>query len=327
MQGRLFSFLGALIALGVWLAVLSGGAAAIRGRESQPAADFQLETPDISVESPSEEGAAPEDELVPAFPETPAQGTTLGGNGVVTPGDGAAIAPVDKTPANAQPAEDPQAEPRQAAVRTVDPAIFALPSDVQGQPLERLPAAQPATEPTKTKPRSLVLRRPLVLAAGRVRFGEREVTLSGIAEVPEDRTCEAEGRRWDCGKAAKLAFRNHLRARALVCTVPRADWSGAIDAACTVGGDDPARWLAEQGWAEAPAGSPLAGLTQAARKEGRGLFARTPPAEVPADLPEPVPDVTATPDLTDPTAMTSASNLADTPDVPVDAQDAATARP
>ena len=38
---------------------------------------------------------------------------------------------------------------------------------------------------------------------------------------------------------------------------------------------DIAAWLAENGWAEAPAGSPLAALTDKARTERRGLFGAT----------------------------------------------------
>ncbi|SIQ61675.1 hypothetical protein SAMN05880582_102312 [Rhizobium sp. RU20A] len=294
MQGRLFSLLGAAIALGVWFAVLSGGAAAIRGRDSQPAAGFQLETPDMTLDIPGEAELTETDEMVPSFPnagETPATSPSVTpGTPLETPGsDGA----------NAAPAASDNGTPV-AAVRTVDPAGFSLPADVQGKPLERLPALTPDTQQTESKPRSLVLRRPVVLAAGHIRFGAREIRLAGIDGLDDDRRCDSAGGTWDCGKAAKLAFRNYLRARAMVCSVPRAEWTGSIEASCTVAGEDPARWLAEQGWAEAAAGSTYAALTDSARRKGLGLFATTPPQDKPADLPGPVADVATTPELTEP---------------------------
>ncbi len=182
----------------------------------------------------------------PSLDPVPGTGDSVTpGEMLEAPKDGATAAPAAAT-AN-----------QQAAVRTVDPAGFSLPADVQGQPLERLPARQPLTTPAETKPRSLVLRRPVVLAAGHVQFGPREIRLAGLVTPAGDRRCEADGRSWDCGRAASLAFRNYLRARAMVCTVPREKWTGPVDASCTVGNDDPARWLAEQGWAEAEAGSPM----------------------------------------------------------------------
>jgi endonuclease YncB( thermonuclease family) len=84
---------------------------------------------------------------------------------------------------------------------------------------------------------------------------------------------------------ARTAFRNFLRARALLCNVPKNGWQGTLTTTCTVNSIDPAVWLAENGWAEASAGSPLETRVEAAKQSRLGIFGDDPRAVGAAQAP------------------------------------------
>lgn len=116
------------------------------------------------------------------------------------------------------------------------------------------------------------LARPAVENAGILSFGERRLQLAGIVPTPVDRICGPAGRQWPCGMMAKTALRLLLRNRSVTCDLDTAEWKETITTACRLGTEDLSAWLAENGWAEAAAGSPL---TSAAEKASRREKAST----------------------------------------------------
>jgi endonuclease YncB( thermonuclease family) len=142
-----------------------------------------------------------------------------------------------------------------------------------------------------------VLRHPVALSAGLIQFGDRLLQLDGLTPQKTDRVCGEAGKTWPCGVVARTAFRNFLRARALVCNVPKNGWQGTLTAACNVHNIDPAVWLAENGWAEVPAGSPLEGKVEAAKTSHLGFFGDDPR------------DFSASPPLQDETAPPGDTNV------------------
>ncbi len=170
------------------------------------------------------------------------------------------------------------------AVRSIEPQQFGLPDEVTTAPLERIEPRMPLSQPVvkEVKPVTTVLRHPVAVSAGLIRFGDSLLQLEGLEPQDAARMCDSGGKPWPCGMVARTAFRNFLRARALVCTVPDGGWTGTVTSACTVGGDDPAVWLAENGWATVPDGSPLSEKVQAAAKAGLGFSGPDPRSTAPA---------------------------------------------
>ncbi|WP_454744377.1 thermonuclease family protein [Ciceribacter selenitireducens] len=180
-------------------------------------------------------------------------------------------------PADAQapPTEDTAAATEEAGVRPVNPDLFASPLAAEPQKLERIePRAPLDTGELETeRVKVVLLPRPESVAAGLIAFGPRNLKLADIATTDRMRMCPtAKGGDWPCGMVARTQQRLFLRNRTIACETDSADWKGMIEARCRVGELDIAKWLAENGWAEAPAGSPLAALTNKARTERRGLF-------------------------------------------------------
>ncbi|MBP2447552.1 endonuclease YncB(thermonuclease family) [Rhizobium leguminosarum] len=75
---------------------------------------------------------------------------------------------------------------------------------------------------------------------------------------------------------AKTALRQLLRNRSIVCDVDPAEWKEMTTTACRLGTQDLGAWLAENGWAEVAAGSPLAWAAEKARQAGKGLYGDDP---------------------------------------------------
>ena len=96
MRPQVISIAGGLAALALYAAILLGGAASIRGRESAATPDFVLETPDAAaIEEPADQpGRAAEPTAAP------------------TPPPAEAAAKTSRTP-----------------VRPVDPKLFAMPEE------------------------------------------------------------------------------------------------------------------------------------------------------------------------------------------------------
>jgi hypothetical protein len=243
MKRHLTTAAGGLLGIFLTAALLQNGASVIQGRQNTAAPEFTLETPDLSD--------------VPHLGEAET--------------DSGEAVPIDL-------AEGSTAGPEGKSVRDIAPEQFGMPEVVTAKPLERIEARQALSDPV-AKPESIpsVLRHPVALSAGLVQFdGDRLLQLDGLIAQTAGRTCEANGKSWPCGVVARTAFRNFLRARALLCDVPKNGWEGTLTTTCTVNGTDPAAWLAENGWAEAKAGSPLEDKVEAAKRSRLGFFGDDP---------------------------------------------------
>ncbi|HWT60725.1 MAG TPA: thermonuclease family protein, partial [Rhizobium sp.] len=135
-------------------------------------------------------------------------------------------------------------------------------------------AAGQTASPAATKPMELA--RPAVENAGLLSFGEHKLQLAGIVPTPADKICGPAGRQWPCGMMAKTALRQLLRNRSIACDLDAAEWKETASAACRLGTQDLGAWLAENGWAEAAAGSPLVAAAEKARQAGKGLYGDDP---------------------------------------------------
>ncbi|MBP1858186.1 thermonuclease family protein [Rhizobium herbae] len=249
MKRHLLTAGGGIAGIFLTIALLMSGASAIQGRQSAATPEFTLETPDLA--------------------DVP----DLGGDGMNTGDeqtDNSETVPDD-------PAESGMIEPQNKSVRDIAPEQFGLPDEVTAQPLERIEPRTPLSEPVaRPEPVPLVLRHPVALSAGLIQFGDRLLQLDGLTPQKAERVCGEAGKTWPCGVVARTAFRNFLRARALLCNVPKNGWQGTLTAACSVNNTDPALWLAENGWAEAQPGSPLEDKVDAARKSRLGFFGDDP---------------------------------------------------
>ncbi len=257
MKRHLITIAGGLLGIFLTVVLLESGASVIQGQQSAATPEFTLETPELS--------------------DVP----DLGGieTGTAETDDGEAV-PID-------PAESSTVDPESKPVRDIAPEQFGLPEEVTAKPLERIEARQSMSDPVaKPEPVPSVLRHPVALSAGLIQFdGDRLLQLDGLVSQTAGRTCDANGKSWPCGLVARTAFRNFLRARALLCNVPKSGWQGTLTTTCTVNSTDPAVWLAENGWAEASAGSPLEAKVEAARQSRLGIFGDDPRAVGAAPIP------------------------------------------
>ncbi|MBX4929770.1 thermonuclease family protein [Rhizobium binae] len=162
----------------------------------------------------------------------------------------------------AQPAAP---SPAPAEGTTVTPADPPRPAETPGRQ---------AAEPAAKKP--IELARPVAANAGLLTFGERRLQLAGIIPTPADRICGPAGRQWPCGMMAKTALRQLLRNRSLTCDLDMAEWKEMTTAACRLGTQDLGTWLAENGWAEAEAGSPLGAVAEKAKQAQKGIYGGDP---------------------------------------------------
>ncbi|MGO6682045.1 thermonuclease family protein [Rhizobium leguminosarum] len=191
-----------------------------------------------------------------------------------------ATAPADAAPEAGEPAtmSDDRAE---MIARSAEPATSPAPEPgdaVAPQPADvpqqaETPAGQTAS-PAAKKPMELA--RPAVDNAGILSFGERRLQLAGIVPTPVDRICGPAGRQWPCGMMAKTALRLLLRNRSVNCDLETVEWKETVTTACRLGTEDLGSWLAENGWAEAAAGSPLTAAAEKARQAGKGLYGDDP---------------------------------------------------
>lgn len=217
MQRPLLRIGGPALCIALTVGLLLTGKSAIMGTGAQNAAvpEMSLETPDLDDvptigEEPDVNETVPANPGMEAMPTSPASPDALTSRGDATP------APVPEPPAvEAAPLAPPDAAP-------VDPATLE----------------------------ETILRHPVALSAGLVQFEERSIQIAGVKPQSADRICQATTGDWPCGTLARTAFRNFIRSRAFTCRTPKGGWNGTIVAPCTVGPDDPALWLARNGWAE-----------------------------------------------------------------------------
>jgi hypothetical protein len=248
MKRHLFIIGGGFAGIVLTVLLLITGASAIQGRQSAATPDFALETPDMAD-----------------LPD---------------PGGEATGADDGQVPINAGTATDNSSDtvvPQEKSVRDIVPEQFSLPEEVTAQPLERVEPRMPLSQTVaRPEPLPTVLRHPVALSAGLIQFGGQLLQLDGILPQKADRVCGEAGKAWPCGVIARTALRNFIRARALLCNVPKNGWQGTLTTTCRLNNADPAAWLAESGWAEVPAGSPLAEKVEAARKARLGFFGNDP---------------------------------------------------
>jgi hypothetical protein len=248
MKRHLLTAGGGLAGIFLTIALLMSGASVIQGRQSTATPEFTLETPDLA--------------------DVP----DLGGD-EMSVDDGQTGS--EPTPRNGD--ENSQTAPQEKSVRDIAPAQFGLPEEITTRPLERVEPRTPLSDAVaKPEPVPLVLRHPVALSAGLIQFDDRLLQLDGLVPQKADRVCGEAAKTWPCGVVARTAFRNFLRARALMCNVPKDGWQGTLATTCSVNNTDPAVWLAEKGWAEAQPGSPLEDKVEAARKSRLGFFGDDP---------------------------------------------------
>lgn len=253
MRQHFYSLAGGIAAIALFTGILYAGAAAIRDRESAATPDLVLETPDMTELEPADQAEAGDD--VPL---------DLGVSNDGAPGV-----------AGGQP-ENPGTE---NAARAIEPQKFGQPETVTSVPLERVEPRPPLSGPDKKTTAAAgpaVLYRPVAIAAGVIQFDKLTLQIEGIEPEQAERTCESGGKSWPCGVVARTAFRNFLRARAVSCDLPQGDAAPSATASCTLGGQDLATWLVDNGWATPLPGSPLEKRADAARQAKLGFYGEDP---------------------------------------------------
>jgi endonuclease YncB( thermonuclease family) len=168
--------------------------------------------------------------------------------------------------------EENQPPKRLAHVRpfilTEKPQATRLAQQIQTVPLR-------AETNIKPKPTKKTYYRVIVPDSGTLKAGDVVITLNGIVAGKADAQCQDEkGKSWPCGAAAKTALRQLIRARAVVCDLPRPGEQKSFTARCAVSGTDLSTWLVRQGWAK-PIDLPepaLADAAEAAKSERIGVW-------------------------------------------------------
>lgn len=112
---------------------------------------------------------------------------------------------------------------------------------------------------------------PIVVAAGTIKAGGRDIALAGIAAPAFDERCGEDDAVWPCGRMARAALRRFVRGRAIECEVPAGTETVGEHTTCRVAGEDLAQWLVSQGWAKA-AGDRYVEEQDAARAARLGLW-------------------------------------------------------
>ncbi|MEI2298115.1 thermonuclease family protein [Ensifer sp. MJa1] len=258
MRQHFYTLAGGIAAIALFTGILYAGASAIRDRESAATPELVLETPDMSD--------------LESLPDTPEAGSDvpldLGSQGGTAAGTG----PAD----GSGPSDNATTE---TTARTIEPQQFGLPETVTSAPLERVEPRAPLSETDKEAKAAAgptVLYRPVAVAAGVLQFDKLTLQIDGIEPEQADRTCESGGKSWPCGVVARTAFRNFLRARAVSCDMPQGNAGASATASCTLGGQDIATWLVDNGWAKPLAGSALEKRADAAREAKLGFYGDDP---------------------------------------------------
>ncbi|MGF6253889.1 thermonuclease family protein [Ensifer sp. LBL] len=251
MRQHLYTLAGGIAAIALFTGILYAGAVAIRDRETAATPELVLETPDMTDFEATPDQA---DDEVPLGPGAPSGGAATTG-------------------------EQPQGTTTtEKAARAIEPQQFGLPDTVTSAPLERVEPRAPLSEPKKEAKAAgpTVLYRPVAVAAGVIQFDKLTLQIDGIEPEQAERTCESGGKSWPCGIVARTAFRNFLRARAVSCDLPEAGPGPSATASCTLGGQDLATWLVDNGWATPVAGSSLEKRADAARQAKLGFYGDDP---------------------------------------------------
>ncbi|TXR48384.1 thermonuclease family protein [Phyllobacterium endophyticum] len=183
-----------------------------------------------------------------------------------------------------------------APLERVEPrAPLSVPETMAGNPpAVSAPESPPAPVDGTAKP--TLLHRPVATAAGTIEAAGYRIALDGVEAVHPDETCNFEGgNAWPCGMAARTAFRNWLRSRAIECNVPGQPPNDVVATHCKLGDMDIAGWLVQNGWARAKDGTPMAEMMKKAEEAKLGIFG-SPPAALPASANLPIPSISDVPE-------------------------------
>lgn len=184
--------------------------------------------------------------------------------------------------------------PPAEAAETLPPVIRPVAPDLIGAPViepgrfERVQDRDPlspmgrAVDPRDLPPQPTALFGPVVTAAGSFEAQGHKIVLAGIEVTDPQQQCGDPAKQWPCGVYARTAFRTWLRGRSLSCVVTPVPVQETVVSDCTLGSQNPAEWLVEQGWAKATADGPYAELGAHAEKQRRGLFGPAPDVSLPA---------------------------------------------
>ncbi|PHP65488.1 hypothetical protein CSC94_19250 [Zhengella mangrovi] len=176
----------------------------------------------------------------------------------------------------------PEAEPAPKQARPNEgPAPAALPGYERVAPRPPLgPLGAPATPAPPPDPsdrtgwKKRLLHQPVAAETNLIEAEGQRVRLEGIEVLPLQATCSVEGGETrPCGMMARSALRRWMRARAIECRAPQKPNPAIITTSCTLAGEDMAAWLADNGWVAKALTPDLGARLDAARKQGRGLYA------------------------------------------------------
>lgn len=152
--------------------------------------------------------------------------------------------------------------------------------------LERVPAREPLSVPAARpneksvpKPAFQILSRPAIAAPGVIETTRGRVALAGILPLEPLAVCGEGKGAWPCGQLAATQLGRFLRGRSVNCDIADAYWEGDVTARCTLGSEDVAGWLVENGWAKAANGSAYEAAGRKAEADKRGLFGPDPRAQ------------------------------------------------
>ena len=182
----------------------------------------------------------------------------------------AAPPPMERLPANAAAATSPAALPAgQQSIAAVQPPAPA--------PNVAATAKSPAAKtPEPSAPAFQIVAKPAVVAAGILETTRGRVTLKDITPLDPAMRCGQGASQWPCGQLALTQLRRFLRGRSVNCDIADPAWQGDVTARCTLGKEDVAAWLVENGWVRPVAGSPYEKAGQEAEAGKRGVFSPDP---------------------------------------------------
>jgi endonuclease YncB( thermonuclease family) len=101
------------------------------------------------------------------------------------------------------------------------------------------------------------------------------IRLDGISARDAEASCKgADGKDWPCGAAARGALTRLIRARSVVCVLPKSGEQKDFAARCAVAGTDLSAWMVRQGWADPkdPSEPALAKAAEAAKTARLGIW-------------------------------------------------------
>ncbi len=175
-------------------------------------------------------------------------------------------------PATPPPMESLPKTSAATAPAQIVPAQTSTASEMP-RPTAPSPPKKPAEPPA---PAFQVIAKPAVTGAGILETTRGRVILKDVVGIDPAALCGADASAWPCGQLALTQFRRFLRGRSVNCDIADPNWQGNVAARCTLGKEDIAAWLVENGWARAVTGSQYEAAGRAAEAGKRGIFGADP---------------------------------------------------